>query len=196
MADWERDEGGYVRLARLLYEAGALKRVPRAGWGAAGVDNPESVAEHSFRTAVIAFFLARMEGADPFRAAVLALFHDLPEARTLDLHKVAQRYFDTKAAEQKAGADQAESLPPELARLLSGVFEEAFAEKSPEARVAKDADHLECLLSAAEYRQTGHPVSDWISNNENGLSTESARKTAAAALSQEPFSWWKGLKKE
>lgn len=193
MADEGQDDAA-ARLARFFFEAGALKRVARSGWSAAGVDNPESVAEHSFRAAVIAFFLAQKEGADPFRTAVLALFHDLPEARTLDLHKVAQRYFDTKAAEVRAGLDQLASLPPEPGKLLAGVFGEALAEKSPEACVAKDADLLECLFSAAEYRATGHPVSDWIENAKKGLATASAREAAEAALCQDPFSWWKGLK--
>jgi hypothetical protein len=38
-------------MAKYLYEAGQLKRVKRSGWWIAGVKDPESVAEHSFRTA-------------------------------------------------------------------------------------------------------------------------------------------------
>ncbi|MBF0384955.1 MAG: HD domain-containing protein, partial [Candidatus Omnitrophica bacterium] len=38
----------------LFAEAGLLKRVKRSGWWVAGIKDPESVAEHSFRCAVIA----------------------------------------------------------------------------------------------------------------------------------------------
>jgi putative hydrolase of HD superfamily len=45
---------------------------------------PESVADHSFRGAVIAFVVAEIEGIDPFRTAVICLFHDLNEIRLLE----------------------------------------------------------------------------------------------------------------
>ena len=79
-------------LVKFLYELGQLKRVKRSGWWIAGIENPESVAEHSFRTAVIAFILAQLEGVDPEKATVMALFHDMSEARTNDLHRIARRY--------------------------------------------------------------------------------------------------------
>lgn len=51
--------------AGYLYEMGMLKRAKRAGWWIVGVKDPETIAEHSFRTAVIGAVLAMMEGADP-----------------------------------------------------------------------------------------------------------------------------------
>ena len=59
--------------ARLLYEAGTLTHVRRTGWWMAGVRDPESVAEHSWRTAVIATILAERQGADVARNTVLAV---------------------------------------------------------------------------------------------------------------------------
>ena len=43
----------HERLARFVYEMGLLKRAPRTGWFLAGVEDPETIAEHSFRTAMI-----------------------------------------------------------------------------------------------------------------------------------------------
>ena len=40
-------------IARYLFELGQLKRVKRSGWWVAGVDQPESVADHSFRCAAL-----------------------------------------------------------------------------------------------------------------------------------------------
>lgn len=50
--------------ARLLYEAGTLKQARPTGWWMAGVRDPESVAEHSWRTSLIASAIAKLEGAD------------------------------------------------------------------------------------------------------------------------------------
>src|SRR5215469_9736084 len=50
---------------RYLYEVGQLKLSKRTGWWHAGVPDPESVAEHTFRTAIIGYVLAVLEDADP-----------------------------------------------------------------------------------------------------------------------------------
>lgn len=50
--------------ARFVFEQGVLKRVSRAGWWHVGVKEPETIAENSYRTAIIGIVLAGMEGAD------------------------------------------------------------------------------------------------------------------------------------
>ena len=52
-------------IAAFGYELGLLKRVRRTGWWHAGVRDPESVAEHTMRTAQLAALIAAEEGADP-----------------------------------------------------------------------------------------------------------------------------------
>lgn len=54
-------------VGRFLYEAGTLRNTKRTGWWMAGVRDPESVAEHSWRTSLIATIIAKLEGADPRR---------------------------------------------------------------------------------------------------------------------------------
>jgi 5'-deoxynucleotidase YfbR-like HD superfamily hydrolase len=61
-------------------------RIPRSNWcsnlnmdirrslsrsSTPGVRHPESIAEHSFRTAVIGYLLAHLEGANPERTALI-----------------------------------------------------------------------------------------------------------------------------
>ena len=80
------------RIVEFLFEVGMLKRTPRSGWQFLGTGS-ESVAEHVFRTAMIALVLARIDGTvDADRMLRLALVHDLPEARTGDLNYVNQKY--------------------------------------------------------------------------------------------------------
>ncbi len=185
------NEADAAALARFLYEAGHLKNAPRSGWLLAGVPMPESVAAHSFRVALIAALLARMTGADPGRAALLAIVHDIPEARTTDLHKVAQRYLPSRAAALAAGRDQAESLPEPLRDLLSTALLDLTDTSSPEALLARDADKLDCLLQAREYAACGHPTAEWVESSLAALSTDAARSVARAAMGMDPFSWWK-----
>ena len=42
-------------LAKYMYEIGQMKRVQRSGWWLAGITNPESVAEHSFRAVILRY---------------------------------------------------------------------------------------------------------------------------------------------
>src|SRR3954464_13130145 len=74
-------------LLRLLHAAGRLKETERAGWVLRGVEAPESVADHSWRVALLALLLApAAEGApDPARAMALALVHDLAECMVGDI---------------------------------------------------------------------------------------------------------------
>ena len=46
--------------AGYLLELGMLKRAKRSGWWIAGVKDPETIAEHSFRTAVVGSVLSRV----------------------------------------------------------------------------------------------------------------------------------------
>lgn len=182
-------------LAKFLYELGQLKRVKRSGWWIAGIENPESVAEHSFRTAVIAFILAQLEGADPEKATFMALFHDVSEARTNDLHRIARRYVAWEKVETKVIKDQSKRLPDEMAKRFTALLSEFEETISPEARVARDADLLECLVQAREYQALGYTeVADWIMNAKAALVTDSAKRIAAQCLETEPGEWWKGLK--
>lgn len=182
-------------IAKFLYEVGQLKRVKRSGWWIAGVRDPESVAEHTFRTAVIAYLLARLERADTGKAVLMALFHDLPETRTNDAHRIVRRYADWSDVDKKAMKEQSKRLPDEAANEVASFFEEFEKEISLEAKLARDADLLECLVQAREYQALGyHDVADWILNAQAALTTESAKKVASECLKTEPKEWWQGLK--
>ncbi len=75
-------------LARFVHRVGRLKALKRAGWLHCGVPaaEAESVADHAFRTALLAWLAAGLEdgaegaGLDRDRVLKLALVHDLAEA--------------------------------------------------------------------------------------------------------------------
>ena len=182
-------------LAQYIYELGLLKRIRRTGWWVAGVDDPESVAEHVFRTAILGYLLATLEGADPFRTAALCLFHDAAETRVGDLHRINSRYLDSEDAEAEAFCDQAQRLPQGVRERVLGLFEEFRTMETREARIARDADLLECLVQAREYQAQGcSSVTDWINNAYAQMSSVSARQLAEACMEMDPKAWWHGLK--
>jgi len=182
-------------IAKFLYEMGQLKRVKRSGWWIAGVKDPESVAEHSFRTALIAYLLAQLEGADSEKVVSMALFHDMAEARTNDAHRIVRRYADWKDVDRKAVEEQSRRLPDQIAERITSIISELEETVSPEAQVVRDADLLECIVQAREYQALGYnDVADWIFNAQAALKTESAKKIAAECIKTEPKEWWKGLK--
>src|ERR1700675_4689682 len=132
-------------------EAGLLKRVKRSGWWVAGIKDPETVAEHCFRCAVIGYYIAHCEGVDPFKVVTMALFNDIHEARINDLHKMGHYYIDFREAEKKAFADQIALLDKKIKVALQEMRGEYEGQLSPESIVARDADILECLVQAEEY---------------------------------------------
>jgi len=85
----------------LFAEAGLLKRVKRSGWWVVGIKDPESVADHCFRCAIIGYYLAYLEHADPNKVVLMTLFNDIHESRINDLHKMGHYYIDFKKAEKK-----------------------------------------------------------------------------------------------
>ncbi len=182
-------------LANFFYEAGQLKRVRRSGWWTINIKDPESVAEHSFRAAVIGHALARLENADAARVTLMCVFNDFHEARLNDLHKVGHRYIDFKEAETRAHREQMEPLGM-LGKELFALHEEFQQQKTKESLVARDADLLEGLVQAREYQKTGYAdAQNWIDNIRKILVTPSAKRLAAALEQADPNDWWRGLKK-
>ncbi len=182
-------------VARLFYELGQLKRTPRTGWFYAGVGKSEveSVAEHSFRTAIVAYVLAALDGADPERTSILALFHDTQESRTSDIAYIGKQYLSRPDHEQVT-ADQTESLPDSVRDPIRGRVTEYETQNSREAVLARDADKLECLLQAREYQLHGQgEPSGWITSSIAELQTDLAKRLAETIVAMPANDWWRAV---
>lgn len=177
-------------------EAGLLKRVKRSGWWVAGIEHPESVAEHCFRCAVIAFYIAIREGVDPYKAVVMALFNDIHEARINDLHKMGHYYIEFRDAEKRVFADQIKALDQKVARELGLLRHQYDAQQSAESIVTRDADILECLIQAKEYVDNGYPVARTFFNRApSHLKTKTAKELWAAVKTWDSHTWWQHVVK-
>lgn len=177
-----------------FFEVGNLKRVKRSGWWTINVKDPESVAEHCMRAAVIGYVLGKLEKVDFNRVSLMCLFNDLHESRLNDLHKLGHRYIDFRKVETEAHKDQTSGLG-EIGKDIFGLHEEFQEQKSKESVVARDADLLECAYQAKEYIDCGYDASDWLKNTKKILVTKSAKELLDKLEKTNSNDWWKGLKK-
>jgi 5'-deoxynucleotidase YfbR-like HD superfamily hydrolase len=141
------------------------------------------------RAAQLAALIAAEEGADPARAAFLALWHDSQETRTGDLPHTATAYL-TKPDPRQITADQTKMLPERSRELVRDAVNEYETRETLEARCAKDADKLEMLMQAVEYRDVGViRTAGWIDSARKDLHLETSRRIAEAAITLSPLSW-------
>jgi putative hydrolase of HD superfamily len=179
-------------VTRFIFEQGVLKRMARTGWWHVGVKQPETIAEHAYRTAIIGLVLAAMEGADPARVALLCVLHDSQETRVGDIPHIGRHYLDA-APNTTVTRDQTDGMPPQVADLIRSTVE-AYESPDPDldTQVAHDADKLDCLVQALEYREAGYTAVDpWIESSRAKLTTPGAKELAEAALAMSPQQWWK-----
>jgi len=190
----KKNKGRSEKILNFIAEAGLLKRVKRSGWWVLGVPHEESVAEHSFRCAVIGYILSKMEGVDPYRVLMMTLFNDIHEARINDLHKMAHKYIDVRSAEKKAFSEQISALPAGTKDELKTIRKEHDTQKTKESLIARDADILECLIQAKEYADTGMSnAKKFFKKAPEHLKTKSARDLWNKTKTWDSGKWWESL---
>jgi putative hydrolase of HD superfamily len=134
-----------------------LKRLYRQGWLKRGLPEGlcESVAEHSFGTALLALLIAGRDGEagtlgkiDVMRAALLALVHELGEAYAGDITPVDGVSRQDKERLEREAILRALEGHPDQGWFLS-LWEEFEEGSTPEARYVRQLDRLEMGLQAA-----------------------------------------------
>jgi putative hydrolase of HD superfamily len=185
-----------VAALNFFAEAGLLKRVKRSGWWVAGIENPETVAEHCFRCALIGYYIAHCEGVDPFQVVTMTLFNDIHEARINDLHKMGHYYIEFREAEKRVFADQIAGLEAKVKSHLKAMRDDYDGQKTKASQVARDADILECLIQAKEYLDNGYPVAKtFFKRAPSCLKTKTAQKLWQQAQKWDSHDWWQNVVK-
>lgn len=190
------NKAGILSAVNLFAEAGLLKKIKRSGWWVAGIKDPESVAEHCFRCAVMGYYIAHLEKADISKVLLMALWNDVHEARINDLHKMGHFYIDFKRAEKKVFHDQIEHLDGAVKMELQALRREYEAQKTRESLIARDADILECLLQAKEYYDSGYAkAKKFFRTAPDHLKTRTARKLWQQIKRWDSSAWWEKVVK-
>lgn len=183
------DEHPLTATASFLYEMGQLKTTSRTGWLRLAIPNVETVAEHSFRTAMTGITLAALADADVGRTAALCVFHDGHETRCGDIDAVGRAYVIT-AAPEAITAHQTAGMPDRAAKVLQDLTAEYEANQTLEARLAHDADKIEMLLQAREYEARGYDTTAWRESSLAALRTTEGQELARAISTTHPRHWF------
>ena len=147
---------------------GRMRYITR--WGLMRNTFSENLTEHSYTTATLAHALAlirrdvlKLEGPDPDRCAVAALYHDVSEILTGDL-PTPVKYFNPdikkayKQVEQIAGNRVLDMLPPELRSSYEhDVLEDDLTVKP----IIKAADQLSAHIKCLEEQKSGNADFDF-----------------------------------
>jgi 5'-deoxynucleotidase len=136
-----------------FYLASELKKVPRKGWkNKVGIENPESVADHSYLT------------------AIMALLHDLAESITGDFMPEEISKENKKISEKDAMKEILSKLPINIADEYDKVWQEYLQADTKESVLLHEIDKLEMAIQATKYSSEG------FSNEKLGLFVESAKR--------------------
>lgn len=132
-----------------------LKCNTRHSWTSTG--RQESVAEHSWRLAVMAMLCeGEYPDLDISKVIKMCLIHDIGEAVTGDIPAFLKTE-DNEKAEQVAVNSLLSTLSTKEAEELALLFEEMNNLSTPEARLFKSLDNMEAIISHNEA-----PISTWL----------------------------------
>jgi putative hydrolase of HD superfamily len=117
----------------------------------------ESVADHSWRLAVMALLIAdEFEGVDINKVVKMCLIHDFGEAITGDIPSFFKTESDS-AKEDLAVVDMLKKLPKRLGDEFSALFLEMDERKTLEAKFFKALDGIEACITHNE-----SPLDTWL----------------------------------
>lgn len=183
----------FKKLASYLYEMGSLRKIARSHRQNLLTDDlSDNIASHTFRVALIAYFLAKLEGVDSGKTVLMGLIHDNEESRCGDQNWIHKSYV--KVFEEEIREGQLGGLPG--SKELIGCSEEYEKRESPEAIIAKDADLLDQILLLKEYTAMGNREAEgWLEDNqqEKRIKSSSGKILAKEIMRQKPSDWWAKL---
>ncbi len=144
-------------LLRVLHTAEKLKDTTRHCYTPGG--RHESVAEHSWRLALMAFFLRdEFPQADMDKVLRMCLIHDLGECFTGDIPSFNKTAADEEQ-EDRLLHQWVDSLPAPYGEEMHTLYREMSALETEEAKIYKALDKLEAVIQHNE-----SDLSTWTEN--------------------------------
>ena len=137
-----------AKLLDALHVAEKLKDTMRHSYTPEG--RRESVGEHTFRIALMAYFVAdEFPEANMDRVIRMCVIHDLGECFTGDIPSFDKTSAD-EATEEQLLYNWVDSLPEPYRSDMRGMYEEMAERKTVEAKIFKALDNLEAVIQHNE----------------------------------------------
>lgn len=138
-------------IKELIHFVGLIEKLKcntRHSWTTSG--RQESVAEHSFMLAVMAYLVKdAFPEADIHKVMVMCLLHDFGEAVTGDIPAFEKTKKDEMIEEDAIGTLLKE-LPEKQRAEMAALFQEMKEMQTPEAKLCKGLDKMEAVLQHNE----------------------------------------------
>ena len=133
-----------------------LKNIPRQGWkNKLGMDDVESVADHSYSTSVMSMVLSDLDGLDTEKIIKMALLHDLSESIIGDITPDKMLKDEKINKENFAMKQILKNLPNKIAAQYFEIWCEYQKNSSQESKLLHDIDKLEMAFQAKFYQENG-----------------------------------------
>lgn len=143
------------KFLEIMKTAENLKNNTRHSWTSSG--RHESVAEHSWRLVLMAYFVKdEFPHADIDKVMLMCLVHDIGEAVTGDIPTFLKTKSD-ESVEEDAVAKLLETIPEPYKTELSDLFAEMNGLETLEAKIYKALDKMEAVISHNEA-----DISTWL----------------------------------
>jgi putative hydrolase of HD superfamily len=141
----------------LFHAAGKLKEIKRRGWVLSGaVRNPESVADHSFRMAIMGAYLSNVKGLDSAKVMRMCLMHDIAESEIGDMTPEEKESEEThRRLEDSVARKIFAQMPMKSKRIFLKDWGELVKRKSAESRLVWEIDKLEMGFTMKDYTKSG-----------------------------------------
>ena len=143
-------------ISNFFKTAANLKKISRQGWvDKISLNNPESVADHTYSMAVMSMVISDLQNYDSEKILKMVLLHDLAESKTGDFTPEQIDKNEKKKLENNAFYEIIETLPDFIREEYLKIWKEYQENISPESGIVHQIDKLEMTLQAKIYQKDG-----------------------------------------
>ena len=133
-----------------------LKKIKRQGWiDKLSINNPESVADHSYSMAIMGMIISDLENMNFEKILKMILLHDLAESIIGDYTPGQISQEKKKKLEEDAFDKILENLPHHLKFQYQKTWKEFQENNSVESKMVHQIDKLEMVFQAISYQNEG-----------------------------------------
>ena len=145
-------------ISEFFFQVAGLKKLPRSGWKIkVGLNNSESVAEHSYMMSVMAMVLSDLKSLNSEKVIKMSILHDWAESKIGDFMPDEIGYDKKSELENYAMTEILESLPQTIQSDYQNIWDEFLVRDTPESRLVHELDKLEMALQAKIYEKDVDP---------------------------------------